>query len=84
MKNNADFSVYPNPAENDFTIVFQQATSAGTISISDINSRVIDQFQFINGAQTMKINSINYPNGIYLVQYINQNNTLTKKLIVSH
>ncbi|MDX9930986.1 MAG: S8 family serine peptidase [Bacteroidales bacterium] len=84
MKNNADFSVYPNPAENDFTIVFQQATSAGTISISDINGRIIDQFQLLNGAQTMKINSINYPNGIYLVQYINQNNTLTKKLIVSH
>lgn len=78
MKNNTDFSVYPNPANNDFTIVFQQASESGEIRISDINSRVIDQFQFINGAQTMKINSINYPNGIYLVQYIDQNNTLTK------
>lgn len=84
IEDQPDFSIYPNPVEKDFTIVLQKASASGEIRISDINGRIVKRIQLSSGTQNITINSIAYTNGIYLVQYIDQNNTITKKLIVSH
>ncbi|MDX9932083.1 MAG: S8/S53 family peptidase [Bacteroidales bacterium] len=83
-ENATDFSVFPNPASNDVTVVLQQPDSAAEIRISDINGRIFSRIQLSGGLQTILINTNEYPGGLYLIQYINRNTTLTKKLIVSH
>lgn len=83
-ENATDFSVFPNPASNDVTVVFQQPDSAAEIRISDINGKIFSRIQLSGGLQTILINTNEYPDGLYFVQYIDRNNSITKKLIVLH
>lgn len=84
IENNTDFSIYPNPADDDFTIVLPKLVSIGEIRILDINGRTVNRIHISSDSQTILINTNEYSEGLFFVQFIDRNNSLTKKLIVSH
>lgn len=73
----AQIDVYPNPATESFTIL-----NAENSKISVINSlgQIIETVQ--NSENVLRINSSNYPSGVYFVRIDDGSNSTVKKLII--
>ena len=71
-----NFSIFPNPAANQFVV---KGVNNGTLLIYNISGAVIYSSK-INGMNT--VNVTNYAAGIYMVKVISNGSTNTQKLIV--
>lgn len=69
-------SVYPNPSTNNVNI---SAPLGSKIIISDISGHILDQNDIRNSQATINISS--YNSGLYFVQVIHNNNSITRKLL---
>ncbi len=80
-----EFTLYPNPAQNQFTIEFSSTTNV-EISLSitnEIGSIVFTQnFIPIIGSQKVFVNSLNLAPGSYLISLIQGMKIVTKKLVI--
>ena len=74
------FNIYPNPAQNNFSIEFKSNTE-GSVRIFDISGKVVFSSTINSINQTIDCSNLN--NGLYIVQ-IEANGTLTsQKLNIS-
>jgi len=75
------FTIYPNPAENEFIISSPNALQA-TIILQNTMGQTL-QTKKINGT-SQSIETGNLPNGIYFLQIKNENTYYTHKIIIQH
>jgi len=74
------FNIYPNPAQNNFSIEFKSSTE-GSVRIFDISGKIVFESTINSINQTIDCSNLN--NGLYIVQ-IEANGTLTsQKLNIS-
>ena len=74
------FNIYPNPAQNNFSIEFKSNTE-GSVRIFDISGKIVLNTTINSISQTIDCSNLN--NGLYIVQ-IEANGTLTsQKLNIS-
>lgn len=75
-----DFTVYPNPTSDVFTIKPSRSVKEFTVNLYDINGRLISNEGYFNSARiSMKNKNLNH--GIYFVNIVSKNQSQTKKLI---
>lgn len=72
-----NFSFYPNPVKNE--INFNNIFSFEKVQIYGIQGRLISSETISEGQQTV---SINLPSGLYFVNFSNDSQIVTKKMIV--
>ncbi len=84
---NSTFSLYPNPANDNFTVLFDATGDVQTISLSDITGRVIYRTNAfgLSGLESLKINTSEYKKGIYIVTLHDSGGVLIaeEKLIIN-
>ena len=73
-------SIFPNPANEVINIVIEEGT-AGTITLRDINGRLISNSSFLNGKTS--VNTDDFVNGIYFIQVETAKGSTTKKVILT-
>ena len=73
----AEIEIYPNPVNNELTIILQ--ISPVDISIYNIDGKIV----FMQNTNSMKItiNMANYNPGIYLLKITNKEQTVVRKII---
>ncbi len=76
---NNQFHIYPNPAQQTFTVELSQENF--DLIISDLTGRKIYEQKNISGKT--QIDSRSFISGIYFVQATNGKNILNKKLIIN-
>ena len=86
--NNLDieFSVYPNPAKNQISVDFSSTNiRSSKLIISDILGKTVKEFSVnaSNGINRIHINLNNLNDGIYFVNFSNNDIKSTKKLVIT-
>ncbi len=76
------FSLYPNPADNNVTLQFNQNNQFTKTEIFDLNGRIIKSIDFKSPSSSEIINVSDLNSGIYLVKVSQNNKKTVKKLIV--
>ncbi len=77
-----DFKLYPNPASSYIEIDFLQIpVSDSKLVIFDSNGRLILNQQILSSTNTVDLS--NFSSGLYFVKVVNQQKTITKKLIIN-
>lgn len=82
---NSNICIYPNPANNAFSIKFYSDQSDFMkLELLDMSARVLMQTKktIQSGWNNWVINNINQPQGIYLIKMKLENTTLLKQLII--
>jgi len=78
-------SIYPNPSNDVFNIVFNSNTKQDIdLRIHNILGEVIfsETLEYFSGYYNRALDMTPYPNAIYILQLNTQNGTLTKKLVL--
>jgi hypothetical protein len=73
-------SLYPNPASTTVTLSVSEQMVGSTVSIVDINGRVV-MSEVLNN-QTLTVDLSNMSQGAYFVRITGEQNTVVRKLIV--
>ncbi|MFC6877068.1 T9SS type A sorting domain-containing protein [Flavobacterium myungsuense] len=76
----SSFEVYPSPASDIITVSNNNNVSVNSISIVDLNGRVLNQSKF-NNQSKVQINISNLSAGIYMMNINTVNGIATKKII---
>jgi len=72
--------VYPNPSENDMTIVFENSNTTHKIELYDITGKVVSSYNTENS--NFKISKNNFASGLYFLKVSNkQGESTTQKVI---
>jgi PKD repeat protein len=79
LSNSSVFVAYPNPANNVLAI---NAFVKGSVQVMDAFGRVIETIEVEEGVN--EINTSNYNNGAYFIQFINENGIYSERIIVNH
>lgn len=86
--NQATYSIYPNPAQNQVNIMIDaQAPNSNTVlMVTDITGKVLQNSRIgLNkGVNAYSFNVANYPSGTYIVSVVNENFKLTETVAVQH
>jgi hypothetical protein len=78
----SDFKVVPNPNNGNFTITGNLNSSENiTISIIDMQGRVIYQASQLNNTISNNIDISKYENGMYILKIETDKNVLTEKIV---
>jgi PKD repeat protein len=81
-----DFTVFPNPAKNDFTISAKLTQSEKlTIEIKDVQGKLIERIvnSNVSGDFTVKVNSENYMDGVYFIHIRQGEKSWVQKVVIS-
>ncbi len=76
------FHLYPNPAENQFTVYGLQLTSGDEIKIYDLSGRVVERKIITKTTNSQQLSTQNLSSGLYFVQIISAEYSGTQKLII--
>ena len=74
------FSLYPNPARDIVHLQWDSPGGRVVIRVLDINGRTLLSREFGGSHITLPLG--NYPKGIYLIQLINGNSVISRKLLL--
>ncbi|HTA60927.1 MAG TPA: FG-GAP-like repeat-containing protein [Bacteroidia bacterium] len=74
-----DVNIYPNPAQNNFTIEINTNGNKTMLFLFDVNGRLVLN-QFIQDKTTIDVSGLNA--GVYSLNITNNDGTLTKKLVI--
>ncbi|MBP9186840.1 MAG: T9SS type A sorting domain-containing protein [Bacteroidia bacterium] len=79
-----NLTVYPNPATNNITVLFNATNNMSTISILDISGRVVKSINInqTTDFNTHQINLNDVQKGIYFLQVLNGNSSSIQKIII--
>lgn len=78
-----EVSVFPNPAKDVVTVEWNKGDRNSKIVIIDINGKIIKQIdQTYNYSHTIDLTNID--TGIYFIQLVGANETITERLVVKH
>lgn len=80
-----DVELFPNPNNGVFTFKYQIPTDAkGKLEIYDLSGKLISSFYINSNEESIDVNLMEIPNGIYLYKfYVNNELMLTEKLIIN-
>lgn len=83
--NVASFNLFPNPADNNFSIMIDKTLTDKNhdITITNFQGQVVYK-QKISDISSININTAEYAEGLYLVQVRNGSSQITKRLVVMH
>ena len=83
-----NLKVYPNPVTDVVSLDFSIQTPQNVnISIFDLQGKIVASIQneLNPGASKITFDTIDFPNGIYIINAVlDSNNTINKKIIVAH
>ena len=81
---NGEFKVriFPNPSSKLVFIAYEDE-EIFNFQIMDMNGRVLDT-EFVQNKKQIVINTLNLPNGMYLLRLLNNSQTRTEKIIIQH
>ena len=79
--NKTEFILFPNPANNNCQLIFPVNTTA--IELIDASGKTIDNFE-VNNETSKVISTANYADGFYILRFISNNGSTTKKLQLVH
>lgn len=79
ISNSISFKLHPNPANN--FVVISDIPGNSTISITDMSGKLI--YTSLTTTDQTKINTIDFKNGIYLIQVSNNGMVLNKKFLIN-
>ena len=85
VENNKDennFIVYPNPAQNVFTVFISKEDARTTCALKIYDAVGRETFNLRLNNEMVKVNTANWPRGIYSVEINSEKNILRKKLIL--
>jgi hypothetical protein len=75
-------TIFPNPASNQVTISLESLQQEVEVSMTDTTGKVVYKTKE-SETQNIAVNTIDFANGIYLVQIKAKDYTTTKKLVVN-
>ncbi len=78
--NQIDYSVYPNPANSTISVSNQESNPINTITIFDINGRIVKS-QTFDSIATIEMNVSELSKGMYLMKITSENGTSIQKII---
>lgn len=81
IANETNFTIYPNPARDSFTISFPNKSNETDITIYNSAGKKITEKK-VTGSTSTQINTQNFSNGIYTLKMFDEKNVIVKKLIV--
>ncbi len=74
--------IFPNPADNSITLEYPEANEHSAIRISSITGEVISTINPEINSSTVRIDCSRYTNGVYILQFIDEQQTITKKFVI--
>lgn len=77
---NISFDFYPNPAKENINILITNDIENTQLNLIDINGKTVKSTLLRYNTNQLYVGDI--PKGIYFIQLVTQNHTLTKKLII--
>lgn len=77
---NNNLIIYPNPVNDVLNIDLSGVAAGGTISILTLEGKVLQE-QKTDGANTVTLNLVQLPQGIYLCRYVSTKEIKTVKII---
>ncbi len=92
------FAIYPNPADDNFTVLYQQPEltininkdaapnkpRSFNVKLLNFNRQLVYQKESELGKNKMAIETSQLPAGIYFLQITNGKENITKKIIIAH
>lgn len=82
---NSSFNLYPNPAADIVTIALNiSQPELASIKVKDVSGRVIVELQSKSSENVLNINTVDFSNGIYMVEVTAGDFIMQKKLVVTH
>lgn len=75
-----NLALYPNPADNSFTIYCSEAISK--VRVTDNAGRLVNTYQ-VNSKNQITIDASSYSKGIYFVETYSQDKRFTKQLMIN-
>lgn len=85
-QNNISFSVYPNPAQQQFTVLFSASANEKAIiklfSMDGKEIEIIEQLQTLGNTSSLEIQIPNVPKGVYMIQLQNGTSIKTQRIII--
>lgn len=79
--NNQTIVLFPNPTDNQVTILNNSGQPILQVVITDVNGRTIDAIQFDASAQNYTVSFDQYASGVYFVKISSENQQLVKRVI---
>jgi len=82
-----NFSIYPNPANDNINFIHNEKNSGlVSIKITDLTGRNVftGEFKNVQPGRVLTINSSGFSNGIYLIYIISGDKMGTRKIVVRH
>jgi hypothetical protein len=76
-------TVYPNPSNESVVLALKKVSGNELVNVTDLSGRIVFQKQ-LNYENRVEISTLNWSNGVYLVEVQTGNVKLVKKLIVQH
>ena len=79
------FSIFPNPAEDEFNITFDQLHAKDvSVLITELNGKVIfdRRIQSQTGTNVVVIDSKTFASGMYLITLTDGTRMLTKRMVI--
>lgn len=76
------FMIYPNPTKDNAFLDIEVSKNDIEVIIYDLYGRQIKAFELKNGQKRLKIDVRDFANGVYNLKVINNNSSITRKLIV--
>ncbi len=79
---NNKIMIYPNPTNEIVTIVFQNINENDLkITISDLLGRIVSEKRIKNNERQLNLNLNSFPNGIYLIQILDNEKLYVAKVV---
>jgi M6 family metalloprotease-like protein len=82
LKNENQFSVYPNPGSGLFTLTLTESAKEGQISVYNSRGQLIKIIRPQSGQDKIVLDLTGQKRGLYLVNYLNKGVSSTEKLVV--
>jgi photosystem II stability/assembly factor-like uncharacterized protein len=79
-------SVYPNPVNDNATLVIGESTGPVTITVHDLQGKLLySQTQTMNSLSPyVRVDVSEWPDGLYIAEAVNGNKKATARILVSH
>ncbi len=77
------FNIVPNPSNGEFTLVAQLSGLTFDYNVTNSIGQVVLAKKSVNGGSVTDINLSSMPAGLYFVNVVSGNNTITKKLVIT-
>jgi len=79
----SEFAIFPNPSDGSFNVYLNELNSLSTLKVYDVQGRLINDQQILPGKDVIiMINIPGNSKGIFIVEFTNNDISLTKKIVV--